>query len=53
MSSVSVCPDCGAATMHEPVCVVMRSLNGVAQDPPGIALVDDRREHRVEVVVQG
>ncbi|WP_300988934.1 glycoside hydrolase family 94 protein [Thiocapsa sp.] len=29
------------------------TLDGVVQDAPTIPLVDDRREHRVEVVVQG
>ena len=29
------------------------TLDGVAQDAPRIPLVDDQREHRVEVVVQG
>jgi cellobiose phosphorylase len=29
------------------------TLDGIAQDAPGIPLVDDGREHRVEVVVQG
>ncbi|MFB1487512.1 MULTISPECIES: GH36-type glycosyl hydrolase domain-containing protein [unclassified Thiocapsa] len=29
------------------------TLDGVVQDSPGIPLVDDRREHRVEVVVRG
>uniref|UniRef100_UPI00359431E2 GH36-type glycosyl hydrolase domain-containing protein n=1 Tax=Thiocapsa sp. TaxID=2024551 RepID=UPI00359431E2 len=29
------------------------TLDGVAQEAPGISLVDDHREHRVEVVVHG
>jgi len=28
------------------------SVDGVAQSEPAIPLVDDRREHRVEVVLQ-